>query len=226
MSGRASNLEVTMTEGGRLCYLFNASFTSPPETDSRLWWPGEFLAEWFLRLPHWITLPGISNGWHEERNLFLGNTVEFDNWRGHVFSSICICKQSRLALCHEQTLGWPGCAAAGLNPHVSSECLPCSQWLSSAATRLQPAGGKGQGGAGPHQAASTPELQTRWNVRLALIKRKKKKSTYVSSWVNENTAIVLKSVDKTNAIYLMFYLIVSGTLRGHHLAAHSKSTTV
>lgn len=27
-----------------------------------------------------------------------------------------------------------GCAAAGLNPHVSSECQPCSQWLSSAAT--------------------------------------------------------------------------------------------
>lgn len=30
---------------------------------------------------------------------------------------------------------WPGgSAAAGLNPHVSSECQPCSQWLSSAAT--------------------------------------------------------------------------------------------
>lgn len=30
---------------------------------------------------------------------------------------------------------WPGgCAATGLNPHVSSECQPCSQWLSSAAT--------------------------------------------------------------------------------------------
>lgn len=30
--------------------------------------------------------------------------------------------------------GSGGCAAAGLNPHVSSECQPCSQWLSSAAT--------------------------------------------------------------------------------------------
>lgn len=35
-----------------------------------------------------------------------------------------------------------GCAAAGLNPHVNSECVPCSQWLSSAATGLQPAGGR------------------------------------------------------------------------------------
>ncbi|MEQ2310010.1 hypothetical protein AMECASPLE_004365 [Ameca splendens] len=33
------------------------------------------------------------------------------------------------------------CAAAGLNSHVNSECLPCSQWLSSAATGLQPACG-------------------------------------------------------------------------------------
>ena len=52
---------------------------------------------------------------------------------------ICI-TQTRLAPCHEQMLVRPGCAAAGLNPHVNSECVPCSQWLSSAATGLQPAG--------------------------------------------------------------------------------------
>lgn len=42
----------------------------------------------------------------------------------------------------QQMTTCPGCAAAGLNPHVNSECVPCSQWLSSAATGLQPAGGR------------------------------------------------------------------------------------
>lgn len=60
------------------------------------------------------------------------------------------------SLCHKQMLVQPGCAAAGLNPHVNSKCQPCSQWLSSAATGLQPAGGrsKGQGGAARHQNAA------------------------------------------------------------------------
>ncbi len=59
-------------------------------------------------------------------------------------SPICILanRHTHPALCHEQMLVQPGCAAAGLNPHVNSECLPCSQWLSSAATGLQPAGGE------------------------------------------------------------------------------------
>lgn len=44
-------------------------------------------------------------------------------------------RQQQMAAC-------VGCVAAGLNPHVSSECVPCSQWLSSAATGLQPVGGR------------------------------------------------------------------------------------
>lgn len=42
----------------------------------------------------------------------------------------------------QQMASRPGCVVAGLNPHVNSECVPCSQWLSSAATGLQPAGGR------------------------------------------------------------------------------------
>lgn len=68
-------------------------------------------------------------------------------------------------LCIRSHVSSPGRAAAGLNPHVNSECVPCSQWLSSAAEGLQPAGGRkersgrareGLGGPALHQPATSP----------------------------------------------------------------------
>lgn len=57
---------------------------------------------------------------------------------GREYSTVCLPQDRRGTRGSRNRAGeeaWPGgCVAAGLNPHVSSECQPCSQWLSSAAT--------------------------------------------------------------------------------------------
>lgn len=117
-------------------------FVHPLTTHGCVCWPGGFLAEWFLRLQDWITLPGISNGWHEESTPFptesrLIHSLGLGCTRGplHLHIVHARSRQQQMAAC-------PGCVVAGLNPHVNSECVPCSQWLSSAATGLQPVGGR------------------------------------------------------------------------------------